>query len=450
MRRLCRMSALALCGVGMVVPAAGASAADKQGFSLSGTSRFRYEAIDGQARVGFNKSDDLFDIRTTLLGQYVEGPVRIAAELWDSRVYGDRRGTPVTTGEVNALEFVQAFVEVKAHEPFGGSSSAAVQAGRFILNLGSRRLVAADDYRNTTSGYTGLRVDAGWRGGWRATAIYTLPQQRRPDDSEGLRDKRVVVDHEGWDQVLWGGVISHTLAPAAPMAELSFFHLGEHDTPGRPTRDRSLDTVSARLIRQPAPGHSDFEVEGIAQLGHVSASLAPTAPRQSVRAWFLHASVGRTLRATWSPRVSLEYDHASGDKPGGHYGRFDSLFGMRRADYAPAGLYNAVQRANLISPAIRLQLTPDKTTDGFILYRPMWLAAREDAFATTGVRDPSGRSGRFAGHQIDGRIRHDLTRFLRLELDGTLLAKGRFLRDAPNATPGGWTRYIAMNATVSF
>ena len=31
------------------------------------------------------------------------------------------------------------------------------QAGRFTLNLGSRRLVAADDYRNATNGYTGLK-----------------------------------------------------------------------------------------------------------------------------------------------------------------------------------------------------------------------------------------------------------------------------------------------------
>jgi len=434
----------------MLLPFAEASAAGADGFTLSGTSRFRYEAIDGQPRAGFNKSDDLFNIRTTVLAQYVDGPVRIATELWDSRIYGARTGAPITTGESNALEFVQAFVEVKAHAPFGAGSSATVQAGRFMLNLGSRRLVAADDYRNTTNGYTGLRLDAGWRGGWHATAVYTLPQQRHPDDFDSLRHNRVVVDHEGWDEVLWGGVISRAPAPHAPMAELSFFHLGEHDMPGRPTRNRSLDTVSARLIRQPAPGKTDFEVEGIAQFGRIATSLAATAPRQSVGAWFVHAAFGRTFRTAWSPRVSLEYDHASGDRPGGRYGRFDSLFGMRRADYAPAGLYNAIQRGNLISPAIRLQVTPGKRTDAFIAYRPMWLATREDAFATTGVRDPNGRSGRFADHQIDSRVRHDLTKALRLELDATILAKGRFLRDAPNATAGRWTRYVSMNATVSF
>jgi hypothetical protein len=38
-------------------------------------------------------------------------------------------------------------------EAFGPGSKLGFQAGRFTLNLGSRRLVAADDYRNTTSGY---------------------------------------------------------------------------------------------------------------------------------------------------------------------------------------------------------------------------------------------------------------------------------------------------------
>jgi hypothetical protein len=39
---------------------------------------------------------------------------------------------------------------------------------------------------------------------------------------------------------------------------------------------------------------------------------------------------------------------------------------------------------------------------------------------------------------------------LRLELDAVLLAKGRFLRDAPNAPPGRWTRYLSMNATAQY
>jgi hypothetical protein len=54
------------------------------------------------------------------------------------------------------------------------------------------------------------------------------------------------------------------------------------------------------------------------------------------------------------------------------------------------------------------------------------------------------------GTQLDGRIRHQPVSWLRLELDAVLLAKGRFLRDAPNAPPGRWTRYLSMNATAQY
>jgi hypothetical protein len=74
--------------------------------------------------------------------------------------------------------------------------------------VGSRRLVAADDYRNTTNGYTGLRADLAWRAGWSATAIYTLPQQRRPDDRASLARNAVAPDREGFDLVLWGGMLA--------------------------------------------------------------------------------------------------------------------------------------------------------------------------------------------------------------------------------------------------
>ena len=201
MRRLGIWAALG--AIGVVVPAAA-----QDGLDVSGTSRLRYEAVDGQARTGFNEADDLVNLRTTLLAEYREGPVRLTAELWDSRVYGGNERTPITTADVNPLELVQAFVEIAPKAPFGSGSSGSLQLGRFLLNLGSRRLVAADDYRNTTNGYTGARLDLGFRGGWKATAIYVLPQQRRPDDPDRLRRNVVVGDHEGTDLVLWGGLVS--------------------------------------------------------------------------------------------------------------------------------------------------------------------------------------------------------------------------------------------------
>jgi hypothetical protein len=426
-------------------------ASAKDGFALSGSVRLRYEDIDGQPRAGFDSADSLFNTRTQLLGEYRTGAVRIGAELFDSRAYGADRGTPLSTNEVNTLEMVQAYVGADIAEPLGKGSRLSLTAGRMTLNLGSRRLVAADDYRNTTNGYTGLRADLTAPYGTTLLLIYTLPQMRRPDAPDALRDQRVAVDRESFDLVLWGGMIGRARAIGPAMLELSYFHLGERDAPGRPTRDRSLDTYGGRILREPATGRLDYEVEAFYQTGHVNASLAASALRQPVAASFVHADAGYSFPGPWKPRLSVEFDRASGDRAGGRYGRFDTLFGMRRADLAPSGLYNAVARANIVTPGVRLEVTPGKRWDAFAVYRAMWLDARTDAFSTTGVRDATGQSGRFAGHQLEGRLRAwIIPARLRFEFDGLLLAKGRFLRDAPNAPARRWTRYTSFNLTASF
>lgn len=418
---------------------------------LSGTVRMRYETIDGQARAGFNSSDELVNFRTILTADYhIDPQVHVVGELWDSRVYGANRTTPISTGEVNTLEPAQLYVGVALPGALGKGTKLDLQAGRFLLALGSRRLIAADDYRNTTNSYTGVRADIAAPGGWKATFHYTLPQQRRPGDLDSLLDNEVQLDRESFDLVLWGGLVSRAKTIAGATAEVGFVHLGERDQPGAPTRDRSLNTISARIIRDPKPLAWDFEIEGIAQTGSASANLSATALRQDVSAWFVHADIGYTFGGDWKPRLSFEYDHASGDKPGGSYGRFDTLLGMRRADLAPSGLYNTVARANVISPGIRLEAVPSPRSELMMTLRPLWLAAREDAFSSSLVRDASGRAGSFAGNQLDARLRYRIGKSIRLEADVVLLDKGRFLREAPNAPPGSWTRYVSLNTTFVF
>ncbi|HET9642715.1 MAG TPA: alginate export family protein [Burkholderiaceae bacterium] len=437
--------ALALAGQ----PARADTAGD--GLSLSGNLRLRGEAIDGQARAGVNSSDALFETRLQLRAQWQHDWLRLVAELHDSRAWGANPGTPLSTGEVNALEPAQAYVQADLGDWLGRGTSTSVQAGRFGLELGSRRLLAMDDYRNTITAYTGLRADVSTSGGIRATALYVLPLLRLPDDGPSLRRNAAELDRESFDTVLWGGFLARQRKGSALLAEASFLHLGERDAPGRPTRDRSLNSLGLRVLRDPRPAAFDWGLEGIYQWGGISASLAPTAARQAVSATFLRLHAGYSFPGAWKPHVLFEFDRASGDGRGPTYGRFDFLYGMRRADLGPAGLYNAVGRSNVISPGIRVEVTPSQRVDGFIGYRALWLADRFDAFSTTGVRDPSGNSGDFAGRQLDSRVRYWLVPGrLRFEADAVLLGKGGSLRHAPNAGPGRTTRYGSLNLTASF
>ncbi|WP_205689884.1 alginate export family protein [Caulobacter sp. SLTY] len=418
--------------------------------TLSGSMRIRYEAIDGQARPGFNEHDDLISLRTILGAEYRAGPVRLVGELHDSRVWEDDAGSPVTTSEVNTFELVQAYIAADFDSPFA-KGKASVQAGRFTLNLGSRRLVAADDYRNTTNGYTGVRFDAALPAGMKGSAVWVMPHVRLPDDRASVRDSQTEWDQENDDLVIWGGVLSRPDTFGKAMLEGSYFHFEEKDAPGRPTRDRSLDSVSLRVVRDPAAGKLDYEVEVIAQTGEISAGLGPAAATLDVEAGFAHAEVGYSFSTAWKPRLSAEVDYASGDDSDASYGRFDTLFGMRRADFAPSGIYNAVGRSNIVSPGVRLEMTQSPRLDSFLAVRALWLASATDSFSTTGVRDAAGDSGRFAGYQLDGRVRYWLVPdALRLEVNGVWLAKGRFLETAPNAPDSRDTLYMSLNLSAFF
>lgn len=420
-------------------------------FKLSGSVRVRYETLDGQPRAGFRPEDEQLALRSTLFAEYRSGSFRIGGELYDSRAYLDKPGSAISANEVNALELVQVYVGADVKGALGAGTSANLQLGRMTLNLGSRRLVAADDYRNTTNGYTGIRADLKARGGATATLIYVLPQVRLPDDLPSVQRAEVRWDRESFDLQLWGGIVARPKTIAGATAELSYFRLQEYDSPDRPTRNRDLHMISARIIRDPKPGRLDFEAEGIYQFGGIRAGTAATAARLPVDAWFLHADAGYSFPGPAKLRVSVEYDYASGDGPGRNFGRFDTLFGMRRADLAPSGIYNAIGRANISTPGVRAEVAPGKRFDAFAVYRPMWLADRTDAFSTTGVRDPSGRSGSFAGHQLEGRLRYwFVPSFLRGEVNGVWLAKGRFLQSAPNAPRTGDTHYLATAVTATF
>lgn len=418
---------------------------------VSGSVRVRYEALDGQFRPGLAPRDDLWSLRSTLFAEWNPGPFRVAGEVYDSRAYGAGPGGVLTTGEVNTLEPVQLYLAADIDRPLGDRSKLTLQAGRFTLNLGSRRLVAADDYRNTTNGYTGVRADLRLADRTSATVFYTLPQQRRPDARAELEDNRLEPDREDGSQRLYGGYLSRPLPGGGGLAEVGYVRFRETDRWDRPTRDRDLHTLSARLITEPKAGRFDYEAELIRQTGSIRAGLQASAPQLDVEAWFLHADAGYTVQHPWRPRLSAEYDRATGDRPGGRYSRFDTLYGMRRADLAPAGIYAALGRTNLETLGVRLEATPSKRFDVFASGRALWADSATDSFSTTGVRDPTGASGRFAGYQVEGRARYwIIPDAVRAELNAAVLQRDGLLAGAPNANPYGDTRYVSLALTASF
>ena len=413
-------------------------------FAIALELRARVETIDGQFRPAITPSDTALLLRTLLSAEYDAGPFRIGGEILDGRVYFERRRSSAATTEINTLEPIQGYVATDLDGPVNA------KAGRFTLNLGSRRLLSRNGFRNTINAFTGAQLVAG-DDELGATAFWTVAQTRLPSDIYGLRDNAVELDRERGSPHLFG-VFTHARLNGLGTVESYLYRLAENDSPGIATADRHLWTIGARLLHAPATNAWDYEVEAIAQGGHARSSAAATNRTDlPVRAGFAHLALGRTLAGAWQPRIAITADLASGDGSGRTYTRFDTLFGSRVFEYGPTSLYGAVQRANLLSVDARLELKPGKRTDTYIAIRPLWLDSRSDGFSVTGVRDVTGRSGRYAGTQLDSRIRHILIPDrLRGAIGATVLFKGRFLNTAPNAPQTGDTHYAYAELTATF
>ncbi len=416
---------------------------------ISATMRTRIEGIDGQFRPLAARNDAMFSLRTTLAAEYDAGPVRFGGEFWDARVYGQAVNASISTTDVNTLEVVQAYARIelgnwgKAAQGSAPSGRGLLTAGRLTMDIGSRRLVARNRFRNTTNVFTGANLEWTTARGTRLQAFWTLPVIRRPDDAQGLRDNRVQGDLATMGLQFFG---AHAAVPGLLGGTLEGygFRLAERDGDSRLTRNRRLWTVGARHSARPAAGTWDHDVEAAYQFGTVRRSAAASdVVDLDVSAWFAHAEAGFSFGSAWKPRVAALLDAGSGDGgKAGRFGRFDALFGARRFDFGPTALFGPLNRANIVSPALRLEVTPDKRTEAAVTYRALWLGNARDTFAATGVRDGSGGSGRFAGHQFDARVRRWIVPdLLQFETGGAVLFKRGVLRAAPNAPRTGDTLY---------
>lgn len=431
------------------MPTCASQALAADSFDIGGSFRTRVEAIDGQFRPNAASDDEILLLRTTVAAEYRHDAWAVGAELMDSRAYFQEPDSSAATTEVNALELVQAYVR---HDFGDRSSGGSIKVGRMTRDIGSRRLVARAAYRNTTNAFTGVTVDLRRRNGDSLVAFWLLPHARLPDERDKVEDNEVEWDRESLDLQFFGA--SYTMRNVAGGSlEVYGYGLVERDDPEFATRNRRLFTPGFRLYRAPAAGKTDYEIEAVYQTGQTRGSTRSDDRRDlDVSAWFIHAEAGQSFGGGWQPRISVMYDYATGDKRGaGNFNRFDTLFGARRFEYGPSSLFGAVNRANLVSPGARIELKPSKAIDAMFAYRALWLDSSTDSFGSTGVRDATGASGHFAGHQIEGRLRAWIVpKKLRLDIGFAWLGKGSFLTDASNASRGENTRYGYGELTFSF
>jgi hypothetical protein len=415
--------------------------------------RTRYETMDGVFKTWAKGGDQQIPLQTHLLVEAHLDDFRIGGEFMDARQFGADSGSGVNNTHVDSADLLQAYVKWADQNTLYTGLGTEITAGRQTLNFGSRRLVGRNVFRNTINSFDGLRVRVLDYDNWQFNAFVTMPVNRYPTSSASLLDNDMKFDRPDAHTWFSGGFLEVYNLPWNINSEFYLYHLDEADSAVNQTRNRRYFTPGMRFYIKPAKSEFDFSFEGIGQFGTVRAATTATDRRVlSHTAWYEHLDIGYTFDMPWQPRFNVEYDYASGDKNpnDGKDGRFDTLYGARRFDYGPTGIYGAFARANINTPGYRLNFAPRSDVQASISHRFFWLAECKDAWTAANLQDRTGRSGDFVGHQLELTARWDFNSSLNFETGWTHLFKGQFAKTAPQAPNPSDVDYFYVQSLFRF
>ncbi|HEU4620502.1 MAG TPA: alginate export family protein [Gammaproteobacteria bacterium] len=422
--------------------------ATKAKFSVSGWHRARYEWLDPQYRPTSDTRDQVLALDTSVSFSAEWPHLNLAAELLDARGELNDSGSTLSTSVVDAAEPVQAYVGW-TFSPSASGVKNTVRAGRVTLDLGKRRLIARNRYRNTVSSFLGVDWRRQGPRGQDLHVFFFHPMNILPSDRDSLLENEARLDKPATGTDLWGAFYAFPALRTRDRLELYAIKLEADEQ----TDHRDLATFGVRLFRPASPEHWHYEIEAMRQTGTSTGTVAGVS-RTGLdhRAYLGHVELGYTFMARGKPDLMFQYDTSSGDRDPNddRNERFDTLFGARRFDYGPTGIYGPFPRANLETSGVRLGFVPAPRWQSMVAYRAYRLQSARDAWTTTGLRDASGQSGDSLGRQAEAQFSWNAVEDrLGVEAGYAYFSKGRFVeRTAPAQSSPSNYFYAAL--TVSF
>ncbi|HUF73248.1 MAG TPA: alginate export family protein [Gammaproteobacteria bacterium] len=417
--------------------------------TISGEHRARYESLDPQYRPLLGDDDQALALRTELVFEAEWPRWRFVGELMDTRAELNDTDSVLDTGVVNTLEPLQLSATRTWTNLAGSGTDASLRIGRMTVDLGSRRLISRNAFRNTRNSYAG--VDGAWQPGTNQSlrAFYLVPMLAQPRSRAALLDNEQQIDETAGHTHLRGLYFERPISGNGDRMSIYWVGLDAAEL----AEQRDLDTFAARFQRPEGPGQWHYDVELMLQTGRSSALVGSTLARDLDHdAYFYHVEIGYSFAALMSPALVLQYDSASGDEDpfdASNEG-FDTLYGSRGFDFGPTGIYGPVARANLETPGIVLTLRLTGEWQAGFRYRSLGLSSPTDFWATTALRDASGQSGDSLGRHFDTSFSWQPrdSRF-RLEFGAARFSKGEFIRRTAPAL-SQTSIYYYVQTTVSF
>jgi hypothetical protein len=334
------------------------------------------------------------------------------AEAQDARMELTDSASTITNRMMSKIKMSQLSGGVRWQNLGAAKMSVTFEVGRFSREYGNGRLIARPPYGNVSNVQDGAVLGVTGKG-WSVQtmagrpAIYAYPSLKFDDRFRKAR---------------FGGFYATTSRVPHVNVDTYYLRLDDGDDFPFATR-RRFNTTGARLFGTAAGKRVDFENESVVQWGQFGAL--------DHRAWFEHAQLGYAWpKAPWAPHLIAIYDHASGDADprDTRNGTFDTLFGRSRFELGPTSIFGLVARSNIVSPGLWLITTPVKPIELSVQHRWNWLDQAKDRWRSTGLVDPTGRSGTELGTQTDFRLRYRWRPHLELDTSAVYFHDGAFVK----------------------
>lgn len=427
--------------------------------------RMRYEYRENDYRkidtgpIGYRKDpDNLFLLRTrAYLGiKNILDPLRAVVEFEDARSYNGLYDK--TVADVNEFELIQAYAELYFDDALGFNRPLSIRAGRQSLELLDRRFLGNNQFRNTTNNFDGFRVRFGKKeNNWDLDTFAFRPVDRLKFD----------VDRSDEDTWIYGGVLSIREWSKYVTIQPYFFGRKTNGDPyNRVTANRKNDqdiySPGVRAYGLIGDTGLDFDANFTKQFGRFGVTrttVTGTGKNQKTtqnQVMLQHDAIayslelGYSLKHDWKPRFSLYYGYGSGDKyantPAAGIisdnvnNKLDTFYGFNQ----PWSRNDYFSWDNVHAPKARIQLTPYKDLNIEAGYNAYFLASDTEAWNRANLRDRTGKSGSFLGHEFDIRFVHKINPYIDWSLSYARFEPGGFTKDQAkpalaNGTGGPYT-----------
>ncbi|WP_018986579.1 alginate export family protein [Methylophilus methylotrophus] len=429
------------------------SFADVDWLDLGLEYRARYEYRDNDFRRRDENLDQPILLRTrAFVGvKNILDPLRFAIELQDSRRNNGDYTREFDTRDINYLHVLQGYFELNFKDSFldkddlGNARPAWVRYGRHAWEAIDRRLIARNEWRNTTNNFQGWRGNIGdKKNDWQLEWFAVQPIQRFTRENDEVNKSQdfygVIGDYRGWSDYV-------TFEPYYLLLKQDGDKV-KYDTDGRPAVasakvDREIHTGGLRVYGNIPGTQFDYDASYIKQWGDVQRLVGASLIKVDHDAYAYNAEIGYSFKHPWKPRFSVFYGVASGDRttPSGadrtDSGRFDRLFGFAR----PWSNDDYIQMENIRTPKIRLEFEPKiafldrvQVDTGFSWYQLDQASDRWNAGAN--LQDRTGRSGKDLGKEYDLRIRFPINQYASLNLGYAHFWAGDFVKTTSRRVAG--------------